>query len=493
MTSGVFQSGPELAAVTTPEKPGPAPQNALGVMGRERLRGVMDKLAERAKHGHRAALYKLAELLVDESVVESFTEADRTFIYHRALEALDKAQAKLGPYQFWALIMTLARHDLWKRCARILGAALRLDQAEALAMLRKAVRVPGLMAERVADILARFPKKLDDNDLLAVGVRALQSGRHGRSRDLLERGIKKGQSSAVQAVRSLLWRQKDFIDLDHNEARLQAALALISRRDLIAAEDLPHLRAAARHAGGEPLFSLYEAMDELVDQRPVLDGALSHFAGLLNDVELSDDPRRGDILFADARSQLVQRFSLFAEDLSARRDLAPLTLLWAEDNKLRAEAVRLLQRPVVDGDAAAISAAAALFSRPRGRPSLDISDQALSLLRTAAEAGHAVEVVARLLDELQREQEAVDPRLFDALAECSPVLPMQSMLRVILLETLRDEAQSTKLHHKDARRALNQFVVSASAANEKTEVRDPAEHSQVSRVNRIVKVRGGLD
>lgn len=465
---------------------------ALNEAGREHIRDLMRQLGDSGRSGHRSALHKLAELLVDDSLVASFIAEDREFIYHRALEELDNSYQQLGPYQYWALISILGQAEIWRRSAKILRRALGDRREKAIEMIRKSVRVPGRMAERAADILARHPKLMDEQDMLAVGLRALQSGRQGRSRKLLERSVKKGQAAAVQAVRTLLWRHKTFSDPDHDEARLQAALVLILRDDLLDAEDLVPVRSAARHAGGDYLRKLYEALLLCLQRKPPLSGALEAWVGLLNDAELGEDPQRADVIREFAKTPILQRFHATTEDLAARRSLAPLALLWGTEHRVREDALRLMQRPALDGDRFAIHATAALFARPQIKLSLNLGDQVLTLLQGVAVSGHAVEVMSALLSELEREQAEVDPRIFDALALCGPSLPGESVLRIILVESLREQAQSGRVFHQDARRALNQVLVQPALAEEKTGVGDPRERAQNSQVGRVVKLRSGL-
>lgn len=473
-------------------KPRTRQREALDASGREHIRELMRTLGESARVGHRSALHKLAELLVDDSLVASFVPQDRAYIYHRALEELDQAYEDLGPYQYWALISILGHPEIWRRSAKILRRALGDNKATAIEMIKKSIRVPGLMSERAADILARHPEIMDSQDILAVGLRALQSGRQGRSRKLLERQVQEGQPTALQAVRTLLWRHKDFSDPDHDEARLQAALVLVLRVDLLDAADLPPLRNASRHAGGEHLRTLFDAFTLCLQRKPALLGALKAYVGLLNDAELGEDPQRADVIREFAKPTLLKYFRSTSEDLTARRQLASLALLWAEEHNLREEALRLLQRPALDGSIFAINAAAALFSRAQGGLSLNIGDQVLTLLQGVAESGHAVEVLSALLSELERERSGVDQRLYDALALCGPLLPRSSALRIILIESLHEQAQAGMAMQKDARRALNSLLVQPELAEEKTGLGDPRERSQSSVNMRSIKLRSGL-
>ncbi len=458
------------------DRPADAAEAAPDISGRlseaerEQLRQVLGQVAEAASKGHPTALQKMSEILVDDSLLAGFDRRDHGWVLRQALKALEQSVLHLRTPHFWALVTALDRPGVSRGAYRVLKLAVEADKPEAIAMLRTAVRTPGMGAERAADLLAKIPDKLQDLDRLAIGVRALQAARPGPARRYLEREFARAEAPAIQAVRTMLWRHKPFVDLDHEEARLQAALVMVGQPEQLNAEDLPHLREAALRAGGEQLVTLYCAADDSVDRQPPMEGALETYAGILNDAELGDDPERGSVLEPLARPRVMERFGHATCEFEHRRALAPLALLWSWDAHLRAEAIQLLQRPALDGDSAAIAAAAMLCSLPE-RPDLaPVAEQVLQLLEAASRSGHSVATVSRLLDELQR-GEVQGVRLFEAIQRCAAELPAGSPLRSLLIQTLRGLAQDSP-HAVLARRTLNHLIVDPELAEQVTMVRE---------------------
>ncbi|MFH1808404.1 MAG: hypothetical protein ABIJ09_06660 [Pseudomonadota bacterium] len=443
---------------------------------------ILGEVGNAAMAGDPRALAKLAELLVDDSLVWEFPPRDQVRILRRVFQILDQAFARLSSLEFWALSQALGRREARKGAMRLLRRATLAGRRDAIAMLRKAVRVPGHAAELAADILAGAPDQLTPADLLAVGVRALQADRDGDARRLLHWMLAQGSDAALQAVRTLLWRSKPFIDEDHRVARLHAALALTRQPALLASEDLPHVRDVAASTAGEPLVSLYNAADGIVERSPPVAGALVAFAGIVADAELGEDPARGQLLEPLARPKVLQRFVDYEGDTGAQRALAPLALIWSEEQRTSQRAARLLQRPVLDGDKLAIAAAVSICEHGQQCLTRSGLQQIVALLEASARGGHAATIVELLLEVLQRGGENSSEQILDGLERCVPRLPATSMLRTLAVHTIRSLAQQSS--SETLRHTLNVLVVSRELAEEKTVVRERGEATSRARVRR---------
>jgi hypothetical protein len=463
----------------------------LSAEERVHLFTILCEAGEAAAAGDPRALAKLAELLVDDSLLWQFAPRDQARILQRVYEILEGAFARLSSLEFWALTAALGRREARKGAVRLLRRAAEQGRPDAIAMLRRAVRVPGHGAELAADILARVPDKLDPSDVMAIGIRALQADRDGDARRLLHWLLAQNAEGALQAVRTLLWRSKAFVDEDHRVARLHAALALVKQPALLAAEDLPYVREVAASTSGEPLVTLYHAADAMVERNPGMPAAVDAYAGIVADARLGEDPERSAVLEPEARPRVLERFLSYEGNTGAQRALAPLALIWSEEQLTAQRAVRLLQRPVLDGDSLAVAAAVALCQRGGDWVGGLGLDPIVRLLEASARAGHAATVVELLLEVLNRDGERSSAEVLRGLALCVPALPAASALRALAIHSIRTLAQASS--NPALRATLNALVVTREVAEEKTVIRERGEPTTRTRVKAGLGARGPKD